>query len=827
MNRRRILHNLRTAAYLSVFLLVAAVIVALIWANVTGLPESWRVRIENEISKHGTHVRIGSLSYNPLRGLVAKRIHVFSDAERLHEISQLEGLTLDFDNSRLTKGEFKLNKLELNNATLALPVYEQSGDTPELLEITNANGSLLIHDDGQIELRNASGTIEGIELRINARLSTAREASTGPKTAAPQDKRMQSIAHILKELKRWNFDKQQPPQLEIFVEGNIRKPESVTARLSFNARDVEKNQHRLDTIAGEAELDGNLLTITSLRASMGSQQLDAHIDYDLNSQSGRFDVDSTLAIPPLLTSWFELPPLRDLTVSGDQHIQAEGEFEWPSPKQRRLHITGRASGDAITAHGIQFDRVETAFSWKDGDLYLKDVHLLRPDGEARGKALIQWPLVRLDLDSTMLPGTYLPLFGNQTTASVITAFESNEHSRVHLHLEGGYDITDHQSWAYTGSGTFENLSYRSIPVAKASGDFSLSYNQQQYSNGKVTFDYSNYPLAKQHGGAKSGTTTFEQVNYRRKSHSITIKQLEGKAWPAPIVRMFSTKIADSLEQYRFHQPPAINASGTIILGDEGTDLDVAFTSDADADYKLLGSDVRLSAPSGSVLIKSDEVTIKDLKAGVFRGNTTVNLAFLRDGLARHDIQWTNLDLNEISRCYDLEMKCGGEITGRTDFTIIRNKIATMNGSGHFTLNKSELFSVPIFGPLSPLISGVLGDRRAGFERAKDAFCSITIKDGVMFTDDFQTSTTSLVFTGDGQVDLNQKTIDMTMRLNAKGFLGIITLPFRPFYGMFQFRGTGPLNKVVWENVMFTQPNDKQKNLLDKAPKAKVVEPDNP
>ncbi len=111
---------------------------------------------------------------------------------------------------------------------------------------------------------------------------------------------------------------------------------------------------------------------------------------------------------------------------------------------------------------------------------------------------------------------------------------------------------------------------------------------------------------------------------------------------------------------------------------------------------------------------------------------------------------------------------------------------------------------------------------AGFQRAKSAFCTFKIKNGVLSTKDFQTATTSLVFVGDGAVDLKDRTLDMTMRMNARGLFGLITLPLRPFYGMFQFRGTGPLKNPTWENVMFTAPPEEQNELLLPAPKAKIV-----
>jgi hypothetical protein len=121
------------------------------------------------------------------------------------------------------------------------------------------------------------------------------------------------------------------------------------------------------------------------------------------------------------------------------------------------------------------------------------------------------------------------------------------------------------------------------------------------------------------------------------------------------------------------------------------------------------------------------------------------------------------------------------------------------------MEKTELFSVPMFGPLSPLVSTVLNNRNAGFEYAGSAFCNFTIRNGILSTRDFNTSTKSLAFTGDGSVNLDTQTFDMTMRMNARGLLGLITLPLKPFYGMFQFRGSGPLKKPSWESVMFSPP----------------------
>jgi hypothetical protein len=108
----------------------------------------------------------------------------------------------------------------------------------------------------------------------------------------------------------------------------------------------------------------------------------------------------------------------------------------------------------------------------------------------------------------------------------------------------------------------------------------------------------------------------------------------------------------------------------------------------------------------------------------------------------------------------------------------------------------------------------LADRRVGFERAKNASCHFTIRDGIMRTNDFVTYTSSLKFTGQGTVNLNDRTIDMTMRMNAKGLLGLVVMPFQPIIkGLFQFKGQGPMNEPKWEHVLFTSPTPEEEKLL--------------
>jgi hypothetical protein len=814
--------NLRSLAFLLVACAVVAMPATLWWANHTGLPESWRATIEHEISKQGAYVKIGALSYLPLQGVVASKVKVFSDAAQTHEISRLESVLLDFDKTKLARGLVRVTKIELKDARLLLPV-DPNDPGSESLEVTDANGTLLMPGGRRFEVRDATGRIAGIKVSMDARLVGYQQEGDSPSTPSQRGKRRELLARAIGELNQWHFEPTNPPEIRLFLDGNANEPSTLTAKLRLRAARIEKNQRILENIAAEAEIAGDLLTVTTFRAKDSRGALDARVDYDISERNGRFDLQSTLEIQPLLKAWLGLPPLTELVIGGRQSLKAEGDFLLGEDNIPKIRTTGSAHCESVMLRGVQFDSVQSSFAWRDGDLLLKNVRLRRPDGEATGKAMIQWPLVRLALESTLPEQIYKPFFIGQPLEKVISDFADRKGASVHVKLEGGFDATDRHSWAYTGGGTVKNVNYKGVPVNFAECKFSLSHHELDFFDGTVVFNYQGYPLRQAFGGADQGTVKIGRIRYDAPSKTVEVEDVAGKIWAAPLVRLFAPKVADSLEVYRFHQPPTLSGSGVVDVTPQGrTSLDVAFNTDAAADYRFLGENLTLAKPTGKVLIRGPRVKVEDLKIHAFDGPVAARFDFRGNGLLEGELSWTKLSIPALTSTYGFQMKGGGEVTGRLEFSLTDGKVETMNGQGLFALEKTELFAVPMFGPLSPLISGVLNDRRAGFERAKDAFCTFTIKDGILTSQDFQTSTTSLTFAGDGSVDLRERTLDMTMRMNARGLLGLITLPLRPFYGMFQFRGTGPLKDTQWENVMFTAPPEDQKQLLEAPPRARVV-----
>lgn len=824
MFRFHLIRNIKSAIWLIAVALIPLSAIGLYWANKTGLPDDWRKALETEISKHGAHVEIGSLTYIPLRGFVARNVRIFDKEDKAHEISRLESVGLVLDNTSLASGQFRLRKVELRNARLLLPV-DPTDPAGESLDFTGVYGTIFMPDKRMIRMKDLRGTVGGIDVSVRADIFGKDQTKAGGEDERNEGRRRELIANIITQLEKWDFGEEKAPSVHLRLAGDLSDKSTLQAEFRFNAPSVEREGYQLENLRVEGNLDGYLLTIADFSANDSRGTLEGHGDYQLVARNGRFDLESSINLPRLLKSWLATPMKTELLTGGKQLIRAAGDFDLADIAAPIIHMTGHARAESIMFRGISFDSLDTWFSYQEGDLFLRDLKLERPDGSAEAKALVRGNQVRISLTSTIPAKHYQPFFKGLPLEQVIGDFAEGENPSIEISLDGSFDITDKYSWQYTGGGWLKNMSYKGVPVNYATCSFELDHHKLDFFDGKVTFDYSDYPMRKDFGGPSSGEVKVGRIRYDAGDQkTITVESVVGDIWAAPLIRLFAPKIADDIETYRFHRPPSLSGNGIVdITPAKRTNLTVNFKSSDPADYQFLGENITITDPQGTVKVLGDKVEISNLTLEAFDGSVSAELTHGGKSRLSGEISCSDLSLAGISSTYGFGMKGGGRVTGRIDFSILGGDVSTMNANGLVGLQEAELFSVPVFGPLSSVMSTVLNDDRAGFERAKSAFCTFVIEDGVISTRDFRTATTSVTFAGDGQVDLGKDEVDFTVRVNARGLLGLITLPLRPFSGLFQFRGTGPIKETVWENVRVTDPLEEQEEILmADPPKARIV-----
>ena len=824
----RIIHKLRTLVALLLFAAMISAAGCLWWVNRTGLPDTWRTKIEQALASQGLHADIGKLRYWPLRGIEADEIRVYADESRQRVIARAKEVVVSVDRSKLARGEVRVERLELIGGSLALPA---DPDDPEskVLEVSNASGRVLMPGGRRLEILDARGDIGGIRLEFEAFLLGYRQRLSvkDMDNEEAQIYRRKLLSRVIGLLEPWSFEPAKPPVIRIRLEGDLDDPKSVRADLSLKSDGMERGGIALTRVEAAGEMRGRLLVLESLDVEDGGGALKGRMEYDLATRSGHFDARSNLELPALLKEVNAAGILDKVSFQSRPEITARGNFEWPEDAPPDFHLIGHLAASDVKFADHSASRLESDISWDGERLYLDNVVATRPDGHLNARLLVEPDQVRYEVSTNLRVSVWRGLFEGQTLGRIFSDFSENDNPAVSGRVEGRFNRHDKHDWSTVGEVRAENMSYKGTPFLWATTRMMLNHDFLDFHDGSVEFDYSGYAMRKAHGGPMSGKASAASVRWESGPGTLVFEDVKGSIWPAPVLRMFLPQVADHLEQYRFHQPPKLEAEGVIGLfkrGSPKTDFRVKGSTPGEVSYKFADTDLRLSDLATEVRVLPGHTEVNDLSFSLYEGPVRGKFDVRYDGddVVKGELDWTRLSLPEISKDCGFDKVAKGFVTGRIELEQRGKGPAGLDAEGLVALEEGELFSVPIFGPLSPVLSAVLANRKAGFQEAKEAFCTFKVKDGVLRTNDFETATPSLVFTGDAVADLNRKTLDMTLRMNARGLLGVITLPLKPFYGLFQFRGAGPLREPKWDNVMFTSPPEDEQEKLTAPPKARSV-----
>lgn len=826
MLRARILHWLGTSAFLGGGLAVLAAAATVGYLNHTGLPEAWRHAIEQELAKRGINAEVAQLRYIPLRGIVADDVRLFSGDSSRAETARFQRLVFDADKAQLLRGNFKLTRIELQDARVVLPTDPDNPAPPLVIE--NLTGRVLMGVGRRVEIREASGRVGGVDLEFSARVDGYRN-----RPGSEEDQRQQQLARnrmfarLSEELGRWSIDPGQAPRVRVFLEGDLANESSLRADFALSARSLGRNDYTLRDVEVAGTWEGGLVALHTATARDDLGAFDCHIDCDLNRQRARFRGNSNLNLARLLRAFTNSDPLADLSFGSPPRIEADGSVDWSSGEFPAVRAVGELECGTLSFRGVMFESLTGNFAVDGNQVYLRDALVTHRHGKANGRVLVRPREIRYEMRSSLPLAVFRPLFAGQPLDRFfLRDVEELPGFAIDIQIEGSLDPTDLRNWACQGHADSKHVAYRGARMREFHGDFTLSEPEMRFTDCSTVLDDGAYPLRKLNappGRASATSVLVDNVRQR-----VEIDHLKGTFWPALMIRPFNPEVAAQLETYRFHTAPELESSGTIDFSRRGRDTNLLtrFRCRAPADYVFLDQPLELLEPAAEVLVTGDRTVIKGLSATLFDGRIDTDITVrhtLNPQQMSGEFRWTGLSLPAIAATYGFQQKGEGRLTGRVQFEGPAGTAKGMDGKGVIALENGELFAVPIFGPLSPLVSAVLGSRRLGYERAQNAFCTFTIDDGILSTRDFRTKTTSIAFSGDGTVDLDQMTLEMTMRMNARGLLGVITLPLRPFYGLFQFRGTGPLAEPHWRSVMFTPPPEGENDeLLEKPPKALPV-----
>ena len=495
-------------------------------------------------------------------------------------------------------------------------------------------------------------------------------------------------------------------------------------------------------------------------------------------------------------------------------ISVSGRFAAPEGEKFSVQASGSGHLGNFLFLETPYEELGADFSWNDGDLYLRDLVVKHDHGQLEGDVLSRGNTIKYDLTSTLPLSAFDPFItSGSKTELELAKVKFRDNSTLNLDIEGELDHSDLTTWTSSGKAHLSNFTYRDTDLHHLKTEFEIKQGQQSFTMVKCLVNDNKEIARTRFGGKPSKELNVDSILIDRNAHQVVISNLRGELWPTPIIRIFAPAASRHLENnYRFHEPPNVTLNGSFSTkkGDNTKNAySVRITTKGQTDYPFLGKPLPTTNLKADVTIKRSQVTVDNIffntLDGTAAGKVIIDTKRGGPNSYRGTMKWNRLYFPKISQVYQFKEKEKGWLTGQINFSGVDSDIRQFNATGVIGIEKGNLVSLPVLGPLSPIIAGVLGDKRMGYERAKDASATFAIQNGVWQTKDFSAVSTSINLTGEGWIDMKTERMDMTVRLNARGLLGFLTMPLAPLKGMFQFRGTGEFSNPKWKPSPFTRP----------------------
>ena len=310
-------------------------------------------------------------------------------------------------------------------------------------------------------------------------------------------------------------------------------------------------------------------------------------------------------------------------------------------------------------------------------------------------------------------------------------------------------------------------------------------------NGTLTFD--NFRLTRDEGIATGAfTCDFVKRNVQIKDVKSTLRTTDLIVWIEP-------RFLKEVAPYKFRQSPTIVANGIIHFGAPNDHLELTVDAPTGMDYVFLGKTLPVDRVSVRLLFTDNRLQLSDIAGKLFSGS-------IRGGadisLAKGDPHYQAtlvVDAVDFPRVADLYFKYEtprGQLNGTYDWTGLGSDARSMRGKGSARVTDGDIFAIPIFGPLSGVLSAIIPG--AGYSQAHKANADFTIKEGVIHTDNFKVSAPVMGMIGHGDVRFLDDNVNFDIRIDANGPGALLT----PMYKLFEYKGEGPIAKPNWHPKRF-------------------------
>jgi hypothetical protein len=743
-----------------------------------GFGRKTREFITEELRKHGVEAHIAHLTLDPFRGLVAQDVRIYDYKNRDNTLAVVSEIALDLNYAALLQRQPFLNALDVRNAQMRLPVPGKS--TKEKPQLQHFNAHIYFPPE-QIVVSQAEGLLCGVRISVTGQLiKRADYKPSPPLTDEEWQKRLSILQDAVEELQKLNYPAEHP-SLQIKFSGDLAELENGRAEAILRAPRVRRGAYELQDFLATAEYAEQRLTINQIQWRDGQGTFSAHGDWVRDANVINLQARSSVDLKTVLASVGQEKFLDEaaFTSSPKIDISATAKLGGQRPE---VKITGHAAIEGLNYHDVPLTDVAADFAWDGERTLVRELRARQGGGELRADLLDSPNDFRLNVDSTIDPMVVKSAL-SPAMQKFLGEWQFQQPPAVHLEIRGPNDKPE--SWQGDGTLALGRTRFRGAWMNSATSKI-------HFGDGAVT--YSDLRVARDEGNGSGAFT------YDFKHHEVRIDNIKTSLNPIETIVWVDPDLVKTIVAYKFRQPPNLTVNGLYQFGGgKGTRIDINVDGRG-LDYVFIGKTLPFDRVTGKLIFTNEHLQIVDLRGGIFsgnvRGSADISLAH-NDQRYRAKLAVEHIDFPSLTDLYWEYKTSRGLLNGSYDFNGVGADARKMRGQGKVEVTNGDVFAIPVFGPLSGIMSSILPG--TGYSIGKKATAAFKIDNGVIHTDDLEVAGEWFSMLGHGDLHFLDDKLDFEVRLDMHGAAGVL---MKPVYKFFEYVGEGSLKKPDWHPKRF-------------------------
>ena len=745
-----------------------------------GFGRQWRYKIVEELHKRGVEASIQRLTLDPFRGLVARNVRIFDYKHHENTIAVISEISLDINYAALLHRQPFLNALDVRNAQLIFPIETNDPKAPKA-QLTRFRAHIYFPPE-QIYVSQAEGIFCGVRISVTGQLIKRNDYKPSSEISAEDwQRRLNLLQRVVTELNKLTFA-DGLPRLQIKFTGDLSQLEDAHADATLTGNRIRRGNYELDDLVATAEWTAQKLILRQCEWRDDAGTLAARAEWSRETGATNFQARSTLNIKAFLSALGFEELLEGLNFSTPPLIDVSGVLPFGQAESSQS-VIGQVSADDFSYKDAAFTKLRADFAWDGTRTMLRNIRLQQNLGALSADLYSAPNDFRLNIDSTINPGALRSLVPTDFQ-QFLSEWEWTRPPAVRLVIRG----TSHDPSTWKGDGTLamERTRFRGVSMNSARADLHFADGAMTYDALRVTRDE----------GVGTGSFTFDWAK-----HEVRLTNVQTSLRPSEAIYWVNPEFAKAVAPYKFHQPPKLNVNGVVQFhGGKNTHLEIGVEAPKGMDYVFLGKTLPVENVRARLLFTDDRLQLSDVQGALFSGaiKGTADISLARGDPHYHaNLAVEGIDFPRLTNLYFNYRTAQGHMSGDYDFTGLGDNARSMRGSGKIRVDNGDVFAIPVFGPLSRLISAIIPG--SGYSVAHNAVAAFSVKDGVAHTDDFKVNGKLFGMLGHGDIHFLDDKLDFDVRINANLPGGMV---LTPVYKLFEYKGEGSLSKPNWHPKRF-------------------------